>query len=255
MKRRKNFKLTLQYDGTGFNGWQIQHPKQRTRKGSVRTVQGGLEKAIGEVFGEDIRVTSSSRTDSGVHALGHVVNFVVVTALDAVSVKKALNGRLPGDVVVSSCQIADDSFNARKDAISKLYRYSIHNFKEREPLESRYSYHFKYPLNVSAMKRAAKPLLGRHDFRAFENSSAARISTVRTVKRLTVSKNGDMVEVAIEADGFLYNMVRNIVGALMEAGKGSLGAEDIKKALRGVSGKRQWQTVPGQGLCLEKVRY
>lgn len=251
----KNFKLTLEYDGTRFNGWQAQSAGQRTRYGRrVRTVQDTIEDALRNALSADIRVRSSSRTDSGVHAEGHVINFKARTRLDSNSIRKALNNLLPRDLSVVSSETVDLGFDSRKDATAKVYRYTIYNREYRSPLLNRYSYHFRKPLDMGRMKKAAKAFLGRHDFRPLGNNMAAAGNTVRTIKSIRVVRLRDIITIDIEADGFLYNMARNITGLLIDVGRGYFEPADVKPIIGGKTARR-YTTAPARGLCLMRVRY
>ncbi|MBL7071270.1 MAG: tRNA pseudouridine(38-40) synthase TruA [Candidatus Omnitrophica bacterium] len=243
-----NFCLTLEYDGTGYSGWQIQ-------KGKVKTIQGILEDALFTIFHTKIRVISSSRTDSGVHARGHVANFKARTRMNARQVKRALNSLLPGDILVKKVSPVPPSFNAQFDALSKTYRYTIWNREYVSPFMRRYVYHFKQPLDSALMKREARSLIGKHDFTSFKASDGKIKNPVRKVKRLDISGRGGLIEIRIEAHSFLYNMVRNIAGTLVEVGRGRLPRGSVKKILKKKDRKTAGPTAPASGLCLESVKY
>ncbi|MDD5681174.1 MAG: tRNA pseudouridine(38-40) synthase TruA [Candidatus Omnitrophica bacterium] len=250
----KNIRLTVEYDGTNYNGWQIQDSEQRKKGGKVKTVQGTLEGALFNILSKRVRLISSSRTDSGVHALGHVANFKSSTKLTPTRIKNALNSILPSDIVIKEAEEAGINFNAQYDAMSKTYRYLICNQNHISPFIRKYAYHFRQPLNVALMRKEAKAIVGKHDFRAFSNG-AKRENSVRTIKKLDVSRKDNIIKIEIEADGFLYNMVRNIVGTLIEVGRGRFRPGSVKQILEKKDRNLAGPTVPAKGLCLVEVRY
>ncbi len=247
-------KLTLEYDGTDFNGWQIQ-------AGKKRTVQGELEKALLKIFKQKTRVIGSGRTDSGVHALGQVAHFETSSRMTPRQILKALNASLPQDVAVVAAQKVPPSFHAQYSAKSKIYRYTILNQSTRSPLLRHYSYFYFHPLNLTLMARESRPLLGRKDFRSFQAADPAAISespektTIRTIKKIEIKKRGPLISIEIEADGFLYKMVRNLIGTLLEIGSGRLRPGSIPKILEKKDRRAAGKTAPATGLCLIKVRY
>src|SRR5262245_49073882 len=209
----RNIRLILSYDGTDFNGWQTQP--------GYRTVQETLERAVADLTGEQrVRVNASGRTDAGVHAVGQVVNFYSNTRLAPEVLVRAVNARLPHDMAVRHADDVPESFDANRDALRKLYRYVIHDGPVPDPFLRRYYSPSKHRLDAAAMRRAAEPLKGRHDFHSFETEWPNRMSSVRTITHLAVNRVGDWIWIDVEADGFLYNMVRAIAGTLMNVGRG-----------------------------------
>jgi tRNA pseudouridine38-40 synthase len=244
----RNLKLTLSYDGTDFNGWQTQ-PAQRT-------VQETLEQAVAALTGEErVRVNTSGRTDAGVHAVGQVVNFYSTTQLAPDVLARALNAHLPADVVVRDAADVPQAFDANRDARRKLYRYVIHDGAVPDPFLRRYCCQSRHPLDAAAMRRAAAPLRGRHDFRSFETDWPNRMSSVRTITHLGVSRLGEWIWLDVEADGFLYNMVRSIAGTLMNVGRGYWPEEHVAEILRAQDRTQAGPTAPAQGLFLMRVTY
>ncbi len=214
----RTLKLTLAYDGTAYAGWQLQPGKA--------TVQGALEATLLRITGQPTRVAASGRTDAGVHALAQVVSFQTASELTPDVLHSALNAELPRDMAVLAPCEAAPGFHARRDAVRKRYRYVIYNAKWPDVFRRLYSWHYyRRTLDVAAMDRAAKALLGTHDFRSFETRSPQRATTVRTIYEIFAARGSgpddDVVTIEVEADGFLYNMVRSIVGTLVEVGRGA----------------------------------
>lgn len=243
----RNLKLTLSYDGTDFNGWQTQP--------GFRTVQETLESAIREFTGEKVHANASGRTDAGVHAVGQVVNFHSNTELSAETVVRAINAHLPDDVVVREAADATQSFDANRDATRKLYRYVIHDGPVPDLFMRRYCHRVRRRLDAEAMSRAAQPLLGRHDFHSFESDWPNRMSSVRTITHLAVNRVGDWIWLDVEADGFLYNMVRAIAGTLIDVGRGFRPESSVAEILTAEDRKLAGPTAPAAGLFLMRVTY
>ena len=243
----RNFRLTLSYDGTDFHGWQTQP--------GLRTVQETLEQALAALTREPVRVNASGRTDSGAHAVGQVVNFRSATRLTPEALVRALNAHLPADVVVRAAAAVPESFDANRDARRKLYRYVLHDGPVPDLFLRRYCYHTRHRLDAAAMARAAAVLRGRHDFRCFETGWPNRASSVRTITHLAVNRMGDWVWLDVEADGFLYNMVRAIAGTLVNVGRGYWPEAQVAEILRAGDRTRAGPTAPAQGLFLMRVTY
>jgi tRNA pseudouridine38-40 synthase len=244
----RNIKLTVSYDGTDYNGWQTQP--------GYPTVQESLEKAIAAVTGEErVRVNASGRTDAGVHAVGQVVNFYTATRLAPDVLVRAVNANLPRDVVTRDGADVPQVFDANRDAKRKLYRYVIHDGEVADPFLRRYYCPAKRRLDAAAMARAAEPLKGRHDFRCFETEWPNRMSSVRTVTHLAVNRAGDWIWLDVEADGFLYNMVRAIAGTLINVGRGHWPESEVAAILEAGDRTRAGPTAPAQGLFLMRVTY
>jgi tRNA pseudouridine38-40 synthase len=245
------FRLTIAYDGTGYEGWQVQ---------KIGTgVQEKVEAAMARLFPSHPRVHSSSRTDTGVHALGMVAHFEVPAAECRMSARKlalALNAWLPEDIRVRSAARARKEFHARFDAAGKQYRYFIWNDPSMNPLLRHTAWHVPRALDLPAMRRAAALFVGRHDFQAFTaNPGYVRKSTVRTLTRCDIRKAGRLLTFIIEGDGFLYKMCRGIVGTVTQAGLGKFPAEEITKMLANKDRRLAGMTAPARGLVLWKVSY
>jgi tRNA pseudouridine38-40 synthase len=244
----RNIKLTLGYDGSEFSGWQTQP--------GFRTVQETLEGAITGLTGEPrIRVNASGRTDAGVHAVGQVVNFYTTSNYPPEVLVRGINAHLPADVVVCAVTEVAQAFDANRDARRKLYRYVIHDGPVPDPFLRRYQYHTRWRLDAAAMRRAAEALRGRHEFHSFETGWPNRMSSVRTVTHLGVNRVGDWIWLDVEADGFLYNMVRAIAGTLVNVGRGYWSESEVADILRAEDRRRAGPTAPAQGLFLMRVTY
>jgi len=236
----------LAYDGTDFVGWQ--------RQKNGRTVQEVLERTFRKILQEDVHVTGAGRTDSGVHAKGQVAHLAIRSSMPIPVLQQALNAILPPDILVRSIRVVPAGFHARYSVKSKWYRYQIWNSPLRPLFERPWVFHFPKRLNVARMKRAAKLLQGRHDFRPFRSTGSVNGSTSRSLKSLTLQKKGPLIWIDAKADGFLYHMVRRIVGLLLEVGKGSVPLQEIPSLLKGKSALVP-PTAPARGLCLMEVHY
>ncbi len=243
----RNIKLIISYDGTDFNGWQTQP--------GYRTVQETLEGAIAALTGERVRSNASGRTDAGVHALGQVVNFYSSTQHPPEVLVRALNAHLPADVVVREAADVPEAFDANRDAKRKLYRYVIHDGPVPDLFLRRYYCQSRHPLDAVAIRRAAEPLKGRHDFRSFETDWPNRMSSVRTITHLAVNRFGPWIWLDVEADGSLYNMVRSMAGTLINVGRGYWPESQVAEILRAEDRTQAGPTAPAQGLFLVRVTY
>ena len=243
----RNIKLTLEYDGAEFYGFQVQ--KNR------RTVQSELELALKKLLQKKIKVTASGRTDSGVHAEAQVVHFKTENKLALDKILRGLNHYLPEDLAVTRIRQAPASFHAQYSAKRKTYEYRIFNSPVRSPLKRVRTFFVPYPLDLSKMKQAAQLLRGKHDFRAFEASGSRRKSAVRTIRKFDVIKIENDITITIEANGFLYNMVRSLVGTLIEVGRNRMELSDLKAVLVSQNRSQIGPTAPAQGLILKQVSY
>ncbi|MGB9886579.1 MAG: tRNA pseudouridine(38-40) synthase TruA [Moorellales bacterium] len=243
----RRLKLTVAYDGTAYHGWAIQPGRQG------RTIQGTMQERLSRLTGEAINLVAASRTDAGVHARGQVVTFTTESRIPLERWPLAANSVLPPDIVVLKAEEAPPDFDPRRDALYKTYSYTIHNHFLPDVFRRRYSLEVHTPLAVGPMQEAAGLLVGRHDFRAFCAAGAAAKTTVRTVYRCRVRRLGPWIRVEVTANGFLYHMVRIIVGTLLEVGRGRLRPEQVAVIL--ACGRREaaGPTAPARGLCLERV--
>jgi len=252
----RNIKLTLEYDGTKYAGWQVQNSCQLSVVSRhSKTIQGTIEKAIKKIIHEKVKLIGSGRTDSGVHAKAQVANFKTDSSIATEKLQKALNAVLPDDISVIKTEEVGLDFHSRFFAKSKVYRYTILNRPSRPALSKDMVYFLSYPLNLRLMQEEAKVLLGRHNFRSFQAQDKKERDAMRIIKNLKITRGKDFIYIDIEANGFLYNMVRNIVGTLIEIGRGKLPEGSTKKILLARNRKFAGPTVPAKGLCLLKVRY
>jgi len=243
----KNIKIILEYDGTGFSGWQFQ-PRQRT-------LQGTLEDAIKATTGEELRVTASGRTDAGVHAYGQAVNFKTESNLDERAWLGALNHYLPRQMRVQGVEEVGPDFSARFDAKGKQYDYIIINRAVPSPIHRKYAWHVGIPLDFEAMEAAARELVGEHDFTSLRATDCDSNTPIRELRSLEVIRDGDRIRLSLKAGGFLRHMVRNIAGTLVEVGRGRFSPEDMKTILEARDRTKAGPTAPPQGLYLVKVEY
>ena len=243
------FRLTLEYDGTDFAGWQSQQQGERT-------VQGTLAAALAEIAGQPVRVTGAGRTDAGVHAEGQVAAITLTTRLDADTLARALTAKLPADLAVVAVAPAADGFDPRREARSKLYRYAVWNGLAPSPLRSRRSHHVREPLDGVAMQSAASTLVGRHDFASFQAAGSSVGSTIRSLTRASVTgeARGDLC-FELEGDGFLRHMVRNVVGTLLEIGRARREPGSLPALLAARDRSLAGPTAPACGLTLVRVHY
>ena len=245
---RINIKLTIQYDGTHYAGWQFQK--------NARSVHEVIQSALKKITGEKVALIGSGRTDAGAHAEAQIANFKTRSKIPLKNIQMALNSSLPKDIVISHIEEAAAKFNAQHCAKSKLYRYTIANDNFVDPFIRRYAAKCFYRLDIGAMRRAARPLLGRHDFNAFRATDGdSEKDSVRIIKKIKIEKSGKLVYIYVEANGFLYNMVRNIAGTLVEAGRGKIPAEYVKEILAKRKRRYCGPKMPAKGLCLVKVSY
>jgi len=243
----RNIKLILECDGTDFSGFQSQ-PKKRT-------IQSELEKALKQIFRKSLKISAASgRTDAGVHAKGQVVNFKVDSKIPIANIHRALNTYLPPDLSVEFCENVPATFSARFSAKSKIYEYLVWNRSHRSALRRRTHYHFPYSADVSLIKKAAKLVVGRHNFRSFQAKADGR-NSVRTIKRFNIIQTDYEIRFLVEGDGFLYNMVRNLVGTLLMVGTGKLSVKQFEEILKAKDRRHIGPTAPAHGLTLLSVKY
>lgn len=243
----RNIKLTISYDGTNYSGWQLQK--------NGKTIQGEIEQAIEKVFGKKCRIFGTSRTDAGVHALAQVAHFKTHSTVPVEKICPALNAILPRDIAVVHAEEMPQKFHSQFDAKSKLYAYHILNSHHRDPFSQKHSWRIPYKLNIPLMRKEAAFLVGLHDFKSFQASDKRERSSVRKIFYINIKKRKSSIVIDIEADGFLYNMVRNIVGTMVEVGRGYLPSGSISKILKNKDRTTAGPTAPAKGLFLIEVKY
>jgi len=252
----RNLKATLRYDGTDFAGWQMQP--------GLPTIQGALVAALERITGESTKVVGAGRTDAGVHALGQVASFKTASNIAARNLKRALNSMVAPRIRIDDLEEVAEEFDARKHARSKWYRYTILLADFPDPLLCRYSWQIRARLDTKRMQDAAQYLVGKHDFTSFQGSAGKDRSPIRTVSCLDVStipvphptdQTDSLIAIDIRADGFVYKMVRNIVGTLAEVGRGKIEPQHLKSILEAHDRDLAGPTAPPQGLCLISVSY
>ena len=243
----RNVRALIAYDGSRFFGWQ--------RQEGFPSVQAALEEALEGLAGARVIVHGSGRTDTGVHALGQVAHFHVATALADDRLRHALNFHLPEGVVVRRLETCADGFHARFHARAKRYAYLVQTARFRPPFGRTLAHWVPDPLDLAAMRRAAALLVGRHDFAAFASSGSPRVSTVRTLSHARLVARRRRVALVVQADGFLYPMVRALAGTLLEVGRGRMAPEDVAAILRSRDRRLAGPTAPAEGLYLVAVRY
>ncbi len=245
---KRNFKLVLEYEGTGYHGWQ--------RQQGVLTIQEMLESRLEVMLRSPIRVRASGRTDAGVHARGQVVNFYARTRMQPTEIMQGLNSLLPADIVVLCAEEAPDAFHARFSALSKIYEYRILNRLQPSALERNRAWHIRHKLDLPAIEQCLQLITGRHDFSAFMGAGSSVKSTERCIHRaeLRIPEPHHALFI-FAADGFLKHMVRNLVGTLVDVGKGKLTSAAFGEVLAGRDRRLAGMTAPAHGLCLVTVVY
>ena len=243
----RNLRLDICYDGTRYRGWQ-------RLPGKDDTIQGKLETALSRILGEPIEISGSGRTDAGVHARGQVANFHCESTMTAPEILENLRRYLPEDIGIYSCRDVSERFHARLNAKEKTYRYRIWNSEQPCVFERRFVTVMPEMLDVDAMNQAARHLLGQHDFAAFCGNAKMKKSTVRFIRSLTVDRHGEEIHITVTGNGFLHNMVRIIVGTLVEAGRGERNPDSIPALFEGKRADAGF-LAPAQGLCLMEVYY
>ena len=241
--------LVLAYDGTDFHGWQFQP--------ELRTVQACLEQALRRTLRHRVNLHGCSRTDSGVHAAGYVANLYTPSEMRAGAIASSVGSRLPKDISLLHVEDVPLTFHATRSAVTKLYRYRIHNLRTRpcERMDQGKVYHCWQPLDLERMRAAAAAWVGEHDFTSFASSGNDRQSNVRRIRRIEIHRSGPEIRIDVEGDGFLYKQVRNMVGTLCEFGHGRREPESAAQILAARDRTKAGATAPARGLCLQWVRY
>lgn len=243
----RKIKLVIQYDGTCYHGWATQP--------GMPTIQGTICQAIEKLTGIPVDVQGSSRTDAGVHALGQVASFSIDSPVPTENLVRALNNLLPDDIAILQAVDVPETFDPISDTQSKIYRYTIYTGSVRPVLQIRYCWHRPGTLDIASMAEATGVLIGTHDFKSFASAGDQRLSSVRTVLKCDVHGKDQFIYFDVQADGFLYNMVRNIVGTLVEVGRGRWTAADIRQILAAQNRAEAGPIAPASGLCLMEIYY
>ena len=248
MSSERSWKLTLAYDGTSYSGWQVQP--------AATTIQGTVEDALATVEGQPVKLAGSGRTDAGVHALAQVASCTLASPIPAHGLIKALNRLLPADIRITDARLAPEGFHARHWATAKTYEYRIQRAPICPPFEARFTYWHPYPLDEEAMCVAAPRLVGDRDFCSFASSGGGvEESTERSVYSSVLQRDTDLLVYRVRGSGFLYRMVRNFVGTLLEVGRGNLQPDDIDRILAARDRREAGPTAPARGLFLVSVEY
>ncbi|MEG6586955.1 tRNA pseudouridine(38-40) synthase TruA [Dendrosporobacter sp. 1207_IL3150] len=244
---RRNIKLTIAYDGTGYHGFQ--------RQNNALSVQEVLENKLASLFGHSLKMAGAGRTDSGVHAYGQVVNFYTTGVIPADRIARASRGLLPDDIVINDAEDVAPDFHARYSAKSKIYIYRIYPHSVADPFLRNYAWHVAQTLDVALIHKAAQHIVGTHDFSAFRAAGSAPINPVRTIFEASCTLNAGIIEFTFWGNGFLYHMVRNLVGTLVNVGRSRLTEEQFINILASRDRKNAGATAPPQGLYLKQVFY
>ncbi len=243
-----NYKLTIQYDGTKYNGWQKQGNTENT-------IQGKIEKVLSVMLQEDIEIHGAGRTDAGVHAKGQIANFKLKRKLEAKDILDYLNHYLPMDIAIINVEEVEERFHSRLNAKAKRYQYVINNSNISEVFLRKYVYQYEEALDVKNMRKASTYLIGRHDFRSFCTNKHMKKSTIREIYDIKITKEGTLIYIDFYGEGFLHNMIRIMVGTLIEVGTGRIEKEKITEILETLDRKNAGYTSPPNGLTLISVEY
>ena len=244
----RNIKCIVTYEGTRYQGWQRQ-------ESSDNTIQGKLEQLISRMCGEKIEIQGSGRTDAGVHALGQVINFHTHSEMKVQEMLTYMNQYLPEDIAVVEIEEVSERFHSRLNAKGKQYSYRVWNSSVPNVFWRRFAHTVEQPLDVEAMKKAAGYLLGEHDFKSFTSTKKGKKSTVRNIESIDIVQDGNMLTFTFKGNGFLYHMIRILVGTLIEVGLGDRSAESIPQTIAAKDREQAGALVPGKGLVLEQVFY
>lgn len=243
----RNIKLTIEYDGKSFNGWQKQPNKLN--------IQGEIERAISEITGEDINLVASGRTDAGVHSLGQTANFKTESSIPIQKFAIAINSKLKNSIRIKLAEEVDEKFHSRYSCKGKTYRYIINNSRQGSAIYRALEFHMPVPLDIEKMRKAAEYFVGEHDFAGFKASGTSSKSSVRKIYKAEVIQEGERIFIELTGNGFLYNMVRIISGTLVDVGLGKIEPENIPEIIEKKNRMLAGKTLPAQGLYLVKVYY
>ncbi len=247
MSHFKNIKLSIEYDGTNYSGWQVQN--------NAQTIHGIIEKALFQLLKEHIKIIGASRTDKGVHAYGQIANFFTTTKIPGDKFLYALNPLLPKEIIVKDSEEVSSEFHARFSSIGKTYEYLIFNRKLPSPIFRDRAYHVTGELSLEDMKMASQFFLGTHDFKGFRASKCSAVKTYKTIQKIDLVKEENLIRMEITGDGFLYNMVRIIVGTLLDVGLQKISCNEIPRIIDSKDRRMAGKTAPACGLYLREVYY
>lgn len=243
----KNIKLTISYDGSAYHGWARQKDKP--------TIQKAVEDALERIFCDQVHICGTSRTDAGVHAMGQVANFVIDTPVPVENMKKALNLSLPNDIAIEEVEQMPLDFDPIGQAKAKHYRYTIYTGSGKQVFDFRKTWHYPYHIETEAMRQAGLRMVGTKDFKSFASAKDRRTDSIRTITRCDVTREGDYVRIDVEGNKFMYNMVRNMVGTLVEVGRGRWKPEKIDEIIAATDRREAGLLAPPNGLCLMKIYF
>lgn len=244
----RNIKLVIEYDGKKYLGWQ-------RLADSEKTIQGKIETVLSQMINEEIEIIGSGRTDAGTHAKGQVANFKTISNMTVEKMLSYLNGHLPNDIVIKAVTEVPERFHARYNAIGKKYSYYVWNDSVPTAVNRNYSYHFSQTLDLTQLTAACDKLIGKHDFVGFSSLKKTKKTTIRTIKDIKIEQEGKLLKFTFEADGFLYNMIRIMMGTLLEIGAGEMKLATIDEIFENKVRANAGMTVPANGLFLEEVYY
>ncbi|WP_099189127.1 tRNA pseudouridine(38-40) synthase TruA [Tepidibacter mesophilus] len=244
----RNIKITIKYDGSKYKGWQ-------RLKTSDSTIQSKIEAVVSKMTNEEIEIIGSGRTDAGVHAIAQIANFKTNSKMNLSEMHEYLYNYLPQDIVIINIEEVDIRFHSRYNAISKTYLYKIDNNKIHDPFLRKYTTHIPHKLNLDNMKKASEHLIGEHDFSSFKSSKSKKKSNIRTINSIEIEEENGFINIKINGNGFLHNMVRIIVGTLIDIGHGKFKPDYMKNILESKDRSIAGSTAYSQGLCLYKVNY
>lgn len=247
IKEERNIKLIIEYEGTNYHGWQSQL--------NAVSIQDTIEKALNKITKHEISLVGAGRTDAGVHAYGQVANFKTICSIPVDKVPNALNSILPNDIIIKDASVVPEEFHARYSAKGKKYRYIINNAKYPSTFRRNLEYHYSQQLNIKEMNNAVQLFIGSHDFRGFMSAGGAIRDTVRTIYNFDLKREEEKLIFEITGDGFLYNMVRIIVGTLIDVGRLKISDSDVQEALKERERSKAGNTAPPHGLYLVEVYY
>ena len=246
-KKKQNYKMIISYDGTNYRGWQ-------RLKNDDKSIQFKIERVLSELYKRDIQVIGSGRTDAGVHAICQIANFHADNTYSIDEVYEYVNHYLPEDIAIQNVELVDELFHSRFNVSEKRYQYKIWNGVHSNVFNRKTSYWVKEPLDIDKMKEAAKQLVGKHDFLGFSTKSKKK-NTIRDIYNISISIEDSMITIDISGEGFLYNMIRIIVGTLIEIGQSKKGIDIIEQVFKSGNREDAGYTVPGKGLCMVDVTY